>query len=203
VKFKLRPILAEIKELYHQPISNDRFAHYLKKLQGDSKDDLALPIAGFNPMAKDHVLLKIEELESINAEELITDTINRFNEDLEDTGDEVFLVVPNIADDLKGAWTNFYTTDFDSKFNNSKPKTLEDHLSQEIYISSNVSRELVDFKQEEFLEIEKFYHLHKHKQDYDIIFNFFYGDKASESIGYKKHGIEGVTAYDYAGFLAR
>jgi len=106
VKFKLRPILSEIKELYQQPISDGRFAEYLKKLQGDSKEDLILPIAGFNPMAKEHVLYKIEELEGLNAEEVMHQAIKEFNANLQNPIDDIFLVVLNLADDLKGAWTN-------------------------------------------------------------------------------------------------
>jgi len=243
VKFKLRPILSEIKELYHQPISEGRFAKYLKKLKGNSKGDLQLPIAGFNPMAKEHVLQKIEALERLNAEELINDTIQEFNAKLDSDGGEVYLVVINLADDLKGAWTNFYTTDFESKFKlnafierrfcvpyfwtsegysedliiarttaylnrtiywlkNPKPKTLKDHLDQEIFVASNSFRELRNLDQQDIQAMDSFYHLHKHSQDHDIIFNFFYGNAASESLGYKQHGIENVTAYDYANFLA-
>jgi len=68
--FRLKPILGEMKELYQGPVSPDRFKNYLSKLQGSTDQDLALPIAGFNPMAKGHVLEKIEELEALGAEDI-------------------------------------------------------------------------------------------------------------------------------------
>ena len=116
MKFELRPILSEIKGLYLKPISNNRFKEYTSKLQGNSKGDLSLPIAGFNPMAKEHIIQKIEELESLKAEMILKDVIEEFNANLEKTNSRKIKVVLNIADDLKGGWTNFYSTDFDSKF---------------------------------------------------------------------------------------
>ncbi len=116
MRFRLRPILSEIKELYAQPISAQRFQAYISKLQGGSKGDLALPISGFNPMAKPHVLAKIEELEQLEAEKWMAETITEFNASLDQPDQGEFMVVLNLADDLKGGWTNYYATDFDSKF---------------------------------------------------------------------------------------
>jgi len=116
MKFQLRPILSEIKELYQESISNIRFKKYISKLQGDTKTDLDLPIAGFNPMAKVHIIQKIEELEHIRTETIMEKTIASFNLKFPKSGNREIKVVLNIADDLKGAWTNFYSTDFDSKF---------------------------------------------------------------------------------------
>ena len=119
MRFILRPILSEIKEFYQNPISKDRFKEYLSKLQGDTKGDMVLPISGFNPMAKDHLLLKIEELEHLHTEDIMEETIEDCNKVLAesiDISEDEIVVVLNIADDLKGSWTNYYTTDFDSKF---------------------------------------------------------------------------------------
>lgn len=114
--FQLKPILSEIKDFYSKPLSPERFKEYISKLQGGTRGDLALPIAGFNPMAKEHILGKIEELERLGAEKLMEQTIAAFNSTLTASTSEAFLVVLNIADDLKGGWTNHYATDFDSKF---------------------------------------------------------------------------------------
>ena len=117
--FKLQPILAHIKTLYQKPISVDRFQEYLGMLQGNTKGDLALPISGFNPMAKDHILQKIEELELLDAEAIVEEAIVEVNRNLPSSvvgSAKEIIVVINIADDLKGSWTNYYTTDFDSKF---------------------------------------------------------------------------------------
>ena len=77
--FHLRPILSDIKELYSKPRAPQRFKEYLAMLQGDTKDDMSLPIVGFNPMAKDHILDKIAELEALQAEELITEVLREIS----------------------------------------------------------------------------------------------------------------------------
>ena len=248
MKFKVRPILTEIKELYQQEISVDRFKNYLNKLQGSSKADLILPIAGFNPMAKEHVLQKVSELEELQAEELMLEVVETFNKNLEAKinvkQDDEFLVVLNLADDLKGAWTNRYTTDFDHKFklnafvtrkfctpyfwssenytkdlivsrtkaslcrtlywvNNSKPITLEDHMKQETFVAEKCELDLRKSEGEPFVEIKKFFSEHKDSEEQDLIFNFFYGDGASESLAYKQYGIKNITGFDLAVKFAR
>jgi len=71
MRFQLRPILSEMKEFYLKPLSTERFEEYLAKFQGGTKGDLKLPISGFNPMAKEHIIGKIEELENLEAESIM------------------------------------------------------------------------------------------------------------------------------------
>ena len=99
------------------PIGQERFQAYLTLLKGNSKDDMVLPIGGFNPMAKPQVLEKLLELKSLNAEQIIENTIEKLNQQLIDLADEeTFNVCINLADDMLGGWTNRFTTDYDSKF---------------------------------------------------------------------------------------
>jgi len=239
MKFQLKPILSEIKDLYSKPISTERFKEYISKLQGGTKGDLALPIAGFNPMAKEHILQKISELEGHKAETIMEETIKEFNIKLDDSHSKEITVVLNIADDLKGGWTNFFSTDFDSKFklnafvsrkfcvpyfwtsesysreliksrtleylnrtlyrlNNPQPKTLEEHLEQEIFSVTVENNCYQNYKEANFRKIENYYSENKQSEEYDRIFNFFYGDEGSESLGYKKYGIERPLGYEYA-----
>ncbi|WP_299623499.1 hypothetical protein [uncultured Tenacibaculum sp.] len=239
MKFKLKPILSEMKELYSKPISAERFKEYISKLQGDTKGDLALPIGGFNPMAKNHILQKISELENLRAEAIMEQTIKNFNTKLVESSSKEITVVLNIADDLKGGWTNFFSTDFDSKFKltplinrsfcvpyfwtselfstelitnrtleylnrtfyrlkNPQPKTLREHLKQEIFSLKLENNYFQDYIESDFIKIEKYYSENKNSEEYDRIFNFFYGDKGSESLGYKKYGIQKPTGYEYA-----
>ena len=117
MKFEVLPILSIMEELYQQPISTERFKAYLAKLQGKTKKDLVLPIAGFNPMAKEHVLQKVRELQQLEAEQLMQEVVDQLNATAttEHQGTTIKIAL-NVADDLKGGWTNRYTTDFDSKF---------------------------------------------------------------------------------------
>jgi len=241
--FLLRPILAEMKAFYQQPISAKRFQLYLHKLQGDTKGDMILPVAGYNPMGKAVVLAKLEELEALGAEGLMAEVIVEINKDLTQQQQQIEVVL-NLADDLGGAWTNRDTTDYDSKFNitalvkrhfcapyfwtsesynaelirtrtkayllrylyceiNAKPVTLEAHLLQEIYVAQNIYDFPKDTESTDFIELEKFYQKNKESQAYDIIFNFFYGDKASRSLGYKAYGNKGMGGFELARYKAK
>lgn len=243
MKFELRPILSEIKDLYSKPISGERFKEYISKLQGDTRGDLTLPISGFNPMAKNHILLKIDELVKLEAEKVMRNTIDEFNSTLDTSINEEYLVVLNIADDLKGSWTNHYSTDFDSKFklnafvsrnfcvpyfwtsedynkaliksrtieylnrtiywlNNSRPKTLKEHLDQEIYVAFNSNQNYIEIENVNSEEIEKFYATNRESEQYDKIFNFFYGNEGSESLGYRQYGITKLLGFHYAKIIA-
>lgn len=244
MSFKLYPILNEMKALYKQARSPQRFKEYINKLQGESKGDMRIPISGFNPMAKYHILDKINELQVLGTEDIIQETIARLNQDLTLQIGQECTIVLNIADDLKGGWTNFYTTDFDSKFklnafvsrgfcvpyfwtsenytkdlieqrvneyalrfiywlNHSKPQTLQDHFKQELYVTKLSKYSPVNTEEQDLKQISTFYEQHKLSEDYNIIFNFFYGDKGANSLGFKSLGLNGMTGFEYAQHLAR
>lgn len=238
MKFELVPILSVMEKFYEKPISRMRFQEYLSLLQ-NKKGDLRLPIGGYNPMAKTHILDKINSLKVINAEAILADTISFLNSKKTISSSKTIKVVLNLADDFKGGWTNFYTTDFDSKFKinalveryfcapffytsediteemiktrtleyayrtlfwlkNSRLKTLEDHVKQEIYVFKHVNY-TVNFNENlDFKAIKQFYLNHKITEDYSKLFNFFYGDKASKHLNYTTYGIEDVNGFDYA-----
>jgi hypothetical protein len=186
-------------------------------LQGDTKGDLAMPISGFNPMAKPHLLEKLTELKAIQAETIIKKTLFDLNPPLKSVPKApVFKVALNVLDDWKGGWTNRFTSDYDSKFKinalvkrqfctplfwssepysvllvqqrtlesafrtiywlkHGKPCTLKDHVEQEQFAAqkSNVN----------FAKNSAFYAKYCESDSYHVIFNFLYGDKASESLG--------------------
>jgi len=242
MKFYLRPILSEMKEFYIQPISQERFDTYRTKLEGDTQGDLILPISGYNPMAKDYIGEKIEELQNLESESIMEECIDAVNLKLDSEIDKEIMVVLNLADDYKGAWTNFYSTDFESKFkinalisrsfcapyfwvsrsytkdtikkttmeyiyrtvyrqSNPSPRTLADHLNQEKFVAQNTRDKSANPKRTDFTTIDSFYRAYQNSEDYNLIFNFFYGDKGSESLGFKKYGIKDLTGFDYAASL--
>jgi hypothetical protein len=237
--FSLYPILQEIKEFYQNPISGERFVEYLKKLQGGSKGDMKLPIGGFNPMAKPHLLEKIADLEEINAEALMIDSLNEVNKSISKDVKEEITVVLNLADDLLGGWTNRYTTDFDSKFKinalvnrsfctpyfwtsehynakevkdrtreyafrtiywkqNGRLRTLEDHFLQEVFVAKNSTRKWGAEIGGELVDLLLWLEEHRNSDDYSLIFNFFYGDEACQSLGYPTFGVGELTGFDVA-----
>jgi hypothetical protein len=240
--FQTLPTLDTMLDLYEKPRTIERFQEYIKMLQGDSKGDLMMPISGFNPMAKGHILLKINELKSLKAEEIMTETLLELNKTLaSERNEDIFNVALNLSDDLMGGWTNRFTSDYDSKFRinalvnrkfctpifwtsetftskiiktrtleyayrtlywlqNPKPKTLKEHIEQEKFVAMKIKfpKPKIDFTL-----IDKFYKKHQDSDDYHLIFNFLYGDEASQSLAFPMGGFfENFLGVEYAKWLA-
>jgi hypothetical protein len=240
MRFELIPVIDTMFDLYEKRRSMERFQEYISILQ-DKNGDMTLPIVGFNPMAKEHILHKLAELKELKAEQVIQDTIHNLNATLrKEQPQNIIKVVLNLADDLKGAWTNHYTTDYDSKFKinalvtrnfctpffwasenytkqlitsrtfeyalrtvywqtNTKPRTLREHIEQEIYVTmkNKINSEKIDTTGFELLD--NFYSKHQQSDDHSIIFNFLYGDNASKSLEFPTYGITGkLNGFDYA-----
>jgi len=117
--FELLPVLDTIITLYQQPADMTRFKAYLSILEGGTKGGLSVPIGAFNPMAKQAYINKLHELTAINPEFILDNTLRQVNTQINDyykADNSVLKVCFNLADDLKGGWTNRYTTDYSSKF---------------------------------------------------------------------------------------
>src|SRR5258708_38484136 len=69
MKISYLPVLGTLRELYVQPRDMQRFRQYVATLTGGS-DDVVLPIGVANPMAKEHAVVKIDELLAIGADEV-------------------------------------------------------------------------------------------------------------------------------------
>lgn len=226
--------------LYGKPRTFERFQEYLKTLQGGTKADMAIPITGFNPMAKEHLLDRLKQLKNIGAEQIIEETLNDLNgTTFSNNAGGDFKVVTNLLDDLKGGWTNRFNSDYDSKFkingcfsrnfciaifwasesftkdiikertldyifrtvywlSNPKPKTLKEHLAQEIFVASQ-TKSKSNYQEADFKCLDEFYKDNENTDNYHIVFNFFYGDNASASLGFPTYGIIGnITGFDYS-----
>lgn len=117
IRFSLLPLLDQMIALYEQPRNFERFEKYILLLQGDTKGDLAVPISGFNPMGKEHVLEGLKRLKDLGLEEIMAATLKTVRiPPLIPSSNREFKVAFNLSDDLMGGWTNRYTSDFDSKF---------------------------------------------------------------------------------------
>ncbi len=233
--FQLLPLLERMKALYQIPFLEGRFPAYLQLLQGDTKGDLVLPIGGYNPMAKPHLLEKISELQSLQAEGLLDQTLQQINAlKLLPDQKKNFNVSITISDDLLGGWTNRFTTDYDGRFKlnplvgrqfcvaqlwsseayspalicervqtavyrtiywsmHPKPLTLEEQVAQEQFVARHTQYANA-LPQANWEQLENFYQEHRHTEDYSIIFNFLYGDHASQQLGFKTYGINDELA---------
>ncbi len=204
---------------------------------------MILPIAGYNPMGADHILFKLNELQELNAEQIIQEELGKINANIHSKKDRTIQVVLNLADDIGGAWTDRYTSDFSSKFEiqafvkrnfcapyfwaseayteeliiqrtqeyayrtlyvmeKGKAITLKDHVEQEIYVQFHSNNKL-QISENNFSKIKKHYTENAKSEDYNLIFNFFYGDEASESLAYKIYGIRKNLGWEYVKFIAR
>ncbi len=111
------PTIQSMLNLYEKPRTDERFQAYLKLLQGDSKGDLVMPIGGYNPMAKEGLVLKLKELQTLKAEQIMAEVLTDINLQISDNQHPTtFKVALNLSDDLQGGWTNRFTSDYDSKF---------------------------------------------------------------------------------------
>jgi hypothetical protein len=115
MKFEILPVLNKMVDLYRYPRDINRFKIYMNLLQGNTPGNLAVPISGFNPMAKPHVLDRLMLLEEMKAEEIMKDLLEQLNQTLNNE-ERIFQVVFTLADDLQGGWTNRHSMDYDSKF---------------------------------------------------------------------------------------
>ena len=116
MKFELVKVLDTIRELYKLPRTKKRFDTYLYLLQGASKTDMILPIAGYNPMGKVLAMEKLEQLIHLKAEELVVKELQIINKTGFLRERQIIQVAINLIDDVEGVWSNYYTTDYKSKF---------------------------------------------------------------------------------------
>jgi len=116
MKFELMPLLEKMEEFYLLPRSKQRFPNYLNLLLDKRKEDIELPIAAFNPLGTELVLKKLRELIQLGAEPLIGELIDAINPRLLESENRKIHLALNLVDDIGGAWSHKYTTDFSSKF---------------------------------------------------------------------------------------
>src|ERR1700761_1910416 len=104
IRFELMPVLQLMRSIYQMPLTAERFKRYLNILQNDQPGELVVPIGGFNPMAKEYAISKLEELSSFGIEELIKQTVEQIADPFKDGPASTFQIAFNMADDLNGGW---------------------------------------------------------------------------------------------------
>ncbi|WP_146129831.1 hypothetical protein [Flagellimonas meridianipacifica] len=83
-----------------------------------------------------------------------------------------------------------------------KPKSLKDHVSQETYVASKIDYKGKDLHID-LKDAKDFYSQNQDSQDYSLLFNFFYGDKASEVLNYATYGSSENLGFIFSRYLAR
>ncbi|HMQ47095.1 MAG TPA: hypothetical protein PKA00_06480 [Saprospiraceae bacterium] len=116
MRFQSLEVLDKMRQLYQLPRTRERFDKYLYMLQGDVKKDIILPIAAFNPMGKELALQQLEQLIACDAEGKVQHIVAQINPKIPYLENRTIQVAINLVDDVEGAWSNFYDTDYKSKF---------------------------------------------------------------------------------------
>jgi len=118
------PLLQVQRDLYAMPRGLARFREYLRTMVDAATGDLALPLVAMNPMGRDHVPALIDAYLALDAEGIAADAV----------ADAARIVEPDspnpaqykvglvVSDDLKGAWTNRYASDFAHRFESAPLK---------------------------------------------------------------------------------
>ncbi len=70
------------------------------------------------------------------------------------------------------------------------PVTLEDHIKQEIDIAQKCMYHSWYLPLRNVAHLSEFYQENRKSENPSLIFNFFYGDKGSRSLGYQLYGIQ-------------
>jgi hypothetical protein len=96
---------------------------------------------------------------------------------------------------LEYVWRSIYWV------SNRKPIRLKDYVAQETFVATNV-RKKSNQPKSDFKNLTVWYQLQQDNDDYTVIFNFFYGDAASKSLGVPTFGVEeGKTGFEYVYYL--
>jgi hypothetical protein len=108
------PLLTIQRDLYDLPRGFERFREYIRTITGGS-DELKLPLVAMNPMGKDHLPPFLDHLLAIDADGVGARALGETASALADeSGDYRACLV--VSDDLKGGWTNRYTSEFSYRF---------------------------------------------------------------------------------------
>jgi hypothetical protein len=111
MKITYLPVLRTLRELYVQPRSMQRFRQYIATLTGGT-DDIVVPIGVANPMAREHALIKLDELLALDADGIGASAAEDAQRRLASVDPSVEIKASIVlADDTGGGWTNRYTTE--------------------------------------------------------------------------------------------
>jgi len=241
MKFKSLPVLQVIDDLYAMPRSKSRFEKYLQLLQGKNKNDLIMPIAGFNPMAKEKAHGQLKKLINLKSEELLQYEISSFNKSYDVASNRMVKIAINLIDDQQGAWSERYSTSYKSTFD-LRPMLKQGYSIVNFWTSEDLSTDLITLRIREQLSRTQYCLLHGHPHTlrqlvdqevylnkilhndrpsicdveqcasfierygtsdrYDVLFNFFYGDEASDQLAYPTYGCTSGQGFHYAQYIA-
>jgi hypothetical protein len=104
------------RNLHDIPRGMERFGEYLKVMLNDEQDDVRfVPLLVMNPMGREHVVERLDQLIALGADQIAAEAVREVEGQFSDLeGDYKHGLV--ICDDVRGGWTNRYTTDAGLRF---------------------------------------------------------------------------------------
>lgn len=104
------------RDLHDVPRGMERFREYIRALTNDDQTDVKYgPLGLMNPMGREHIAARLDELIALQAEALAVEAAATVMQRLTDI-DGTFKHGWTICDDVQGGWTNRYTTDAALRF---------------------------------------------------------------------------------------
>jgi hypothetical protein len=100
---RVEPLLQIQRELCQIPRGPERFSAYVE-LMHDRNQQLLRPLHAFNPMCREHVNSRLDELLDCDAEGIADEALLEAEDRLGDLGNYRMGMV--LADDIAGSWTN-------------------------------------------------------------------------------------------------
>jgi hypothetical protein len=149
------PLLQIERDLHDLPRGMERFHEYLRVMVNAEGDDLELaPLVSMNPMGREHVAARLDELLALGADPRAVEIVAEATARLEEwPGSYRHGLV--IVDDVRGGWTNRYTTDASQRIgvgaphptkmavNQSPRQTRHNWISTMLWVSETPSLERV------------------------------------------------------------
>lgn len=150
--FELVPILKKMRELYRLPRDLNRFEEFLNTLVDSSDSDIQIPIIGYNPMAKEHILDRLQELIGMNAEQTASEALETLNKKyISVHSDQRFQVFIILSDDMSGHWPDRNSSDYDSRFR-MRPLIRRHFCTPFFWCSEKFGKEMIQRRVTEYAE---------------------------------------------------
>jgi hypothetical protein len=118
----LYPLLQIQRDLYRLPRGMERFNTYLATLMQGQKMPELVPLIAMNPMAREHVAERLDELLAIDAEAVAAAAVDEGNRRLPPPPDPAPRLGLVVIDDAKGGWTGRGFLEMDLRFALYSPK---------------------------------------------------------------------------------
>lgn len=114
MRVEYMPLLHVQREIYEVPRGWDRFRQYLEIMQPGTDDQLT-PLFVMNPMAREHVSARLDELLAIDADSIASSAVAISVQRLADVESQ-YKAGLVLCDDLQGGWTNRYLSEAQVRF---------------------------------------------------------------------------------------